>query len=374
MRRGLGYRRYKLDDGRKSFHRKAYFCAKRNIPLSHPTVAVVILNYNGKEYLERFLPSVIRSTYPHLEVVVADNRSTDDSVSFLRTRYPDVRILENPANEGFAKGYNTALAQISADISVLLNSDVEVEPGWIEPVAALMAADGRIAACQPKILDWNAPDRFEYAGASGGWIDSLGYPFSRGRVFDTCESDTGQYDDTAPVFWATGAAMFVRTAVFLAHGGFDPYFFAHQEEIDLCWRMQLSGYRIFACPASVVRHVGGGTLPQSHPRKTFLNFRNNHIMLWKNLPMWVRLWKTPIRFALDAVSAWKSLLTGNPGYFLAIAKAHAAFLAWLLRHRGQALMPIRRDGRLEGLYRGNLIWDYFVRHRRTFAEIVGRRG
>jgi len=250
-----------------------------------PSVAVVILNYNGRTYLERFLPSVLRSTYPRLEVVVADNRSTDGSLDFLRTQHPSVRILANPSNEGFAQGYNTALAQVSAEISVLLNSDVEVEPGWIEPVVALMAGDERIAACQPKILDWNAPDRFEYAGAAGGWIDSFGYPFSRGRVFDTCERDTGQYDDPAPVFWATGAAMFVRTAVFLAHGGFDPYFFAHQEEIDLCWRLQRAGYRIYACPASVVRHVGGGTLPQGNPRKTYLNFRNNLVMLWKNLPL-----------------------------------------------------------------------------------------
>lgn len=342
--------------------------------MSLPSVAVVILNYNGKGYLERFLPSVLRSTYPNLEVVVADNRSTDDSVAFLRAHHPGVRILENPDNEGFAKGYNTAMSQVSADISVLLNSDVEVEPGWIEPVVALMAADGRIAACQPKILDWNAPDRFEYAGAAGGWIDSLGYPFSRGRVFDTCEPDTGQYDATAPVFWATGAAMFVRTDIFRAHGGFDPFFFAHQEEIDLCWRMQLSGYRIFACPASVVRHVGGGTLPQGNPRKTFLNFRNNLVMLWKNLPTRERLWKIPFRFVLDAVSAWKNLLSGHPDFFMAIAKAHAAFLGWLLRHRGDALMPVRRDGALEGRYPGNLIWDYFIRNRRTFLEIVGRRG
>ncbi len=336
-----------------------------------PSVAVVILNYNGRDYLERFLPSVLRSTYPRLEVVVADNRSTDGSLDFLRARHPSVRILENPANQGFAQGYNTALAQVTADVSVLLNSDVEVEPGWIEPVVALMATDERIAACQPKILDWNAPDRFEYAGAAGGWIDSFGYPFSRGRVFDTCERDTGQYDDPAPVFWATGAAMFVRTAVFLAHGGFDPYFFAHQEEIDLCWRLQRAGYRIYACPASVVRHVGGGTLPQGNPRKTYLNFRNNLVMLWKNLPLRERWWRIPARLALDAVSAWKNLLTGHPDYFTAVARAHASLFAWALRHRRQALMPIRREGPLDGRYRGCLVWDYFIRGRRTFREIVG---
>ncbi len=339
-----------------------------------PSVSVVILNYNGKAYLERFLPSVLKSTYPNLEVVVADNASTDGSVGFLELNHPAVRILQNPSNEGFAKGYNTALSQVSAEISVLLNSDVEVEPGWIEPVVELMASDGRIAACQPKILDWNAPDRFEYAGASGGWIDSLGYPFSRGRVFDNCERDEGQYDTAVPIFWATGAAMFVRTAVFKAHGGFDPFFFAHQEEIDLCWRMQLSGHLILACPASVVRHVGGGTLPQGNPRKTFLNFRNNLVMLWKNLPTKESLWKLPLRFALDAVSAWKNLLAGNPGYFMAIARAHAAFLGWLIQHRQGALMPVRRDGMLHGLYKGSLIWDFFIRQKRTFREIVGQGG
>lgn len=336
-----------------------------------PLVAIVILNYNGRGYLQRFLPSVKASTWPNLQIVVADNASTDDSLSFLIEHHPDVRIIRNSSNEGFARGYNTALQHVEADIFVLLNSDVEVDPGWIEPVVAMMSADQQIAACQPKILDWNHRDRFEYAGAAGGWIDAFGYPFCRGRIFDVCETDRGQYDHPRPVFWASGAAMFIRRTVYLKEGGFDPFFFAHQEEIDLCWRIQLTGMRIMSCPSSVVYHVGGGTLPQGNPRKTFLNFRNNLIMLWKNLPWSEKCWKLPVRFALDALSAWKNLLSGNPGYFMAVSKAHVAFLRWLVNRPQGVRMPSDRTGRPEGIWHGNLIWQHFILGRSKFSEIVG---
>lgn len=339
-----------------------------------PHVAVVILNYNGRDYLERFLPSVKASLYPNLEVIVADNASTDDSVEYLESAHPDVKLLHNPTNEGFAKGYNSALAQVDAEISVLLNSDVEVEPGWIDPVVGLLQSDPTIAACQPKIRDWNRRDRFEYAGAAGGFIDRYGYPFCRGRIFDVCERDDGQYDDSRPVFWATGAALFVRTRVFKELGGFDPFFFAHQEEIDLCWRMQHAGYTVWACPKSVVYHVGGGTLPQSSPRKTFLNFRNNLVMLWKNLGDGERLWKIPFRFALDALSAWKNLFSGQPGYFMAVVGAHAGFLEWLLLKRGESLFPARKRKGLQGLYEGNVIWMHFAKGKDRFSEILGVKG
>lgn len=339
-----------------------------------PQVAVVILNYNGRDYLERFLPSVKRSLYPNLRIFVADNASTDDSISFLKEAHPDVGILLNPTNEGFAKGYNSALARVDAEISVLLNSDVEVEPGWIDPVVELFRNDPRIAACQPKVLDWNRRDRFEYAGGAGGYIDRYGYPFCRGRIFDVCEKDVGQYDDPRPVFWATGAAMFVRTELFRRFGGFDPFFFAHQEEIDLCWRLQHAGYTVWVCPESVVYHVGGGTLPQSNPRKTFLNFRNNLVMLWKNLGDWERLWKLPFRFALDALSAWKNLFSGQPAYFKAVVNAHAGFLGWLLFRRRESPFPATKRGGLQGLYGGNVIWMHFGRGMDRFSEILGGKG
>ena len=339
-----------------------------------PQVAVIILNYNGRDYLERFLPSVKRSIYPDLRIFVADNASTDDSVDFLKASHPDVRILHNPTNEGFAKGYNSALARVDAEISVLLNSDVEVDPGWIGPVVEMFQSKPGMAAAQPKILDWNHRDRFEYAGAAGGFIDRYGYPFCRGRVFDVCEKDSGQYDEAMPVFWATGAAMFVRTRVFRELGGFDPFFFAHQEEIDLCWRMQHAGHEVWACPKSVVYHVGGGTLPQSNPRKTFLNFRNNLVMLWKNLGDWERLWKLPFRFALDALSAWKNLFSGQPSYFKAVVKAHAGFLGWLLFRRRESPFPAMKRGGLQGLYGGNVIWMHFGRGKDRFSEILGDKG
>lgn len=321
--------------------------------------------------MQQFLPSVMSSTYPHLRVIVADNASTDDSVSFLKTNYPQIDIIINATNEGFAKGYNTALKQVQADYFVLLNSDIEVTPRWIEPVIQLMENDKSIAACQPKLLAWHDKTRFEYAGASGGWIDAYGYPFSRGRVFDVCEEDNGQYDDVQPVFWASGAAFFVRSAVFNELKGFDEFFFAHQEEIDLCWRMQLAGYKIYACPQSVVYHVGGGTLPKGNSRKTFLNYRNNLIMLYKNWGWSEKIWKLPIRVGLDAVSAWKALLGGDSGYWTAVLKAHIVFIKWVFFQQGQSNFPAVMKGKPSGVCSKNIVWQYFINKKRTFKEIIG---
>ncbi|GAC1400070.1 MAG: glycosyltransferase family 2 protein [Sediminibacterium sp.] len=341
--------------------------------LSKPSVAIVILNYNGRNYLERFLPSVLASTYTNKQVIVADNASTDDSVEWVKRSFPSVTILQHPANEGFAGGYNRALALVQADYYVLLNSDVAVTPGWMEPIIALMEQDGSIAACQPKLLSYNDPDLFEYAGAAGGWIDLLGYPFSRGRIFDVCEKDEGQYNAAAPIFWASGAAMFVRAALYHDLGGLDASFFAHQEEIDLCWRMQLAGYRIMACPQSVVYHVGAGTLPRGG-RKVYLNFRNNLVMLCKNLPWYEKLWKIPVRFCLDAVSAWKGLLTGDKDFFMAIFKAHMAVLKRGFRlGNSQPKQPGKPLQQLQGVYGGVLVWQYFVRHRTRFQEIIKKK-
>ena len=335
-----------------------------------PSVAIVILNWNGRKFLEKFLPSVMASVYASKKIIVADNASTDDSIHFLEENYPQVSIIQNSSNEGFAKGYNTALKQVTADYYVLLNSDVEVTPGWIEPVIELMERDVGIAACQPKILAYDKKDQFEYAGSSGGWLDNFGYPFLRGRVFDDCEIDTGQYDDVQPCFWASGAAFFVRSSVYHELGGLDEFFFAHQEEIDFCWRAQLAGYKIFVQPASVVYHVGGGTLAKGSNRKAFLNFRNNLIMLAKNLPLAAAGWKLPFRMLLDVLSALRGLLGGNGGYFFAVWKAHVHFVGWLLLNKKQSVFPVKKDGKLSGWYNGSVVWAYFIRKKKTFSEII----
>ncbi len=338
-----------------------------------PAVAIVILNWNGRSFLQKFLPAVVNSSYRNKRIVVADNASSDDSVDFLRKFYPGVSILINTSNEGFAKGYNTALKQVEAEYYVLLNSDVEVTPGWLEPVISLMETDKKIAACQPKVLSYNNKGQFEYAGAAGGWIDNYGYPFARGRVFDLCEIDHGQYDDARDCFWATGAALFVRARVYHEIGGLDEYFFAHQEEIDLCWRMQLSGYRVMVQPGSVVYHVGGGTLPAGNSYKTFLNFRNGLIMLYKNLPLDKRIGKLYIRLFLDVVAAWKGILTGDWGYFIAIARAHLHFLLWVLFHQKRSLFPRQKSSAVSGWYTGSIVWDYFIKKKKTFSEIINSK-
>lgn len=338
-----------------------------------PTVAIVILNWNGKHYLQQFLLSVLKTSYINVEIIVADNASTDGSVTWLQELNPAVRIIELAQNFGFAKGYNEALKQVKADYYVLLNSDVEVQPGWVEPVIELMEADTKIGACQPKILMERNRALFEYAGAAGGWIDGLGIPFARGRVFDVCEEDRGQYDDIAPIFWASGAAMFVRASVYNNCGGLDEYFFAHMEEIDLCWRMQLAGYSVMVCPQSVVYHVGGGTLPKGNKRKIYLNFRNNLIMLFKNLPRQQLVWKLPLRLSLDALAAWKSLFTGDTAYFMAVLKAHLGFIRWCLFKQKLSIRPVSKTGILQGWFNKSIAWAYFVQGKRKFSEIVGNK-
>lgn len=334
-------------------------------------VSVVIINFNGRKYLEQFIPSVLASTYPGMELIVADNASTDDSLDFLRTHYPSIRIIELKRNHGYAGGYNMALKEVKSEYYVLLNSDVEVTPGWIEPIIEMMDKDHTIGACQPKILSYQQKDQFEYSGGAGGWLDSLGYPFARGRIFDICEVDRGQYNEAEAIFWASGAALFVRAELFHKVKGFDTYFFAHMEEIDLCWRLQLLGYQIYACPSSEVYHIGGGTLPKGNERKVFLNFRNNMIMLAKNLPKRQSFWKIPLRILMDFTSAIKSLFAGQAVYFVAVWEAHAAFFKWLIFKRSSSVFPISRKGRISGWYPHCVAWKHFVEGKETFDEIVG---
>jgi GT2 family glycosyltransferase len=337
---------------------------------STPTAAIVILNWNGRHHLQQFLPSVMSSLESNCEVVIADNGSTDESVSFIAGNYPAIKVIRLEKNFGFAKGYNEALKQIKADYFVILNSDVEVQPNWIKPMIRLLENDLTIAACQPKILSWKNRNFFDYAGAAGGWLDKYGYPFAKGRIFDICEEDRGQYDRREPIFWASGAAMFVRASIFHEIGGFDDYFFAHQEEIDLCWRMQLAGYKIYSCPESVVYHVGGGTLPRGNTKKTYLNFRNNQIMLYKNFPWSQKWWKIPYRIFLDNISAWKGLLAGEGGYFIAIVRAHLSFIKWILFFRKKSRFPQNRTGKLQGFYGHNLVWQHFIKKKKYFSQII----
>ena len=334
-----------------------------------PRVAIVILNYNGVHHLRSFLPSVMATQYEHLEIVVADNGSTDNSIDVIKNEFAQVTLITHPKNEGFAGGYNWALKQVKADYYVLLNSDVEVDPHWIDPMVALLEANATIGACQPKVLSFSEKDSFEYAGAAGGWIDALGYPFSKGRVFDVCEKDHGQYDQSGPIFWATGAAMMIRSNLFHQLNGFDDQFFAHQEEIDLCWRMQLLGFHLYACPNAKVFHVGAGTLPRGG-RKVFLNFRNNLIMLTKNLPVQELIWKIPCRFALDAISAWKGLFSGDFSFFRAIVAAHFGYFSHILSGKLKRSKSPKTMKSLDGVYNGSLVWDYFIKNKQHFNKIV----
>ena len=292
-------------------------------------ISVVILNWNGSAMLQRFLPSVIRYS-EEAEIIVADNGSTDHSIDLLQEKFPSVRILPFRENYGFAEGYNRAIQQIETPYVLLLNDDVEVTPHWLQPLLAFMNHHPEVAACQPKILSETQRELFEYAGACGGFIDHLGYPYCRGRIFNHVEKDRGQYDHVCPIFWATGAALLVRTDVYRKEGGLDKRFFAHMEEIDFCWRLRSRNYGIYCIPQSTVYHVGGGTLPKSHPRKTFLNFRNNLLMLYKNLPE-ERLNSTlRIRYLLDLVAALKMLLSGQVKESMAIVKALRTFFK--IRH------------------------------------------
>ena len=330
--------------------------------------AVVILNYNGRKFLEQFLPNLIANCDPSLsEVIVADNASTDDSVVFMREHFLDIRLIINDSNGGFATGYNLALRQIEAEYYVLLNSDIEVAQRWIEPVIELMDADPTIAACQPKILSYYHREQFEYAGACGGFIDKYGYPFCRGRVFQNLETDEGQYDTPLEVFWATGACMFVRAELYHQIGGLDDSFFAHMEEIDLCWRLKNAGYKVYCCPQSEVYHIGGGTLPKNSPRKTYLNFRNNLSLLVKNLPDG-KVWPTiAYRIVLDWVAAMKFLCEGCFADFQMVFKAHLDFYG-----RMKSLKE-KRDGvkhkKVSCVYLRNIVFDSILRGKKKYSDL-----
>jgi len=334
-------------------------------------IAVIILNWNGRKYLERFLPTLIKCSNNEAEIIVADNASTDDSVSFMRQNFPQVRIILNSENAGFARGYNLALQQVTADYYILLNSDIEVTNNWILPIIELMESDPAIAACQPKIRSYLEPKKFEYAGAAGGFIDKYGYPFCRGRLFQSIEEDHGQYDDPCEVFWATGACMFVKAELFHRIGGLDEDFFAHMEEIDFCWRLKNSGYKIMYCPASTVFHIGGGTLPKVSWRKTYFNFRNNFFLLYKNLPDNLLYKVFMVRLLLDGIAAFKFLFQGGFKDFWAVTRAHISFYNTLGKLRVKR--SNNKQGSMRNVFGKNLVSQYYLNGKRRFSDLNPNR-
>lgn len=326
--------------------------------------AIVILNYNGENYLKEFLPTVISFSRGHT-IFVADNASTDSSLEVLSVFGDQIQVISLPKNVGFAEGYNQALTYVSEEEVILLNSDVLVTENWIEPSLRRLNSNANIVAVQPKIKSYHQNEVFEYAGAAGGFIDFLGYPFCRGRIFDSCETDSGQYEDALPIFWATGACMFIKKSAFTQIGGFDGRFFAHMEEIDLCWRWQRAGFNVFYEPKSSVYHVGGGTLSPDSPFKTYLNFRNNLAMLYKNVAPLALLPILFARLSLDGIAGIRLLLQGKPKLTWAIIQAHGGFY--------KLLPSLNRSGnyniKLNTIYRKSILWEYFVHKKRTFNQI-----
>ncbi len=333
--------------------------------------AIVILNWNGAKMLRRFLPNVLDFSRDEAVIYVADNASTDNSLEVLKTHFSEVRLVLLDKNWGFAEGYNRALRQVEAEYYVLLNSDVEVSHHWLTPLIEFMDNHPDVAACQPKLLSENDRDKFEYAGASGGFIDRYGYPFCRGRMFDTVENDDGQYDYATEILWATGACMVVRADDFMQAGGFDTRFFAHSEEIDLCWRLRLAGKKIYCIPDSFVYHIGGGTLPKNNPMKTYLNFRNNLTMLYKNLPENDLRRVMSVRFLLDYVAAFQALLSGRIGDFCAILKGRKAFRKWMPEYKKvrEQIQAMRKIDNVTGIYGRSILWQYYVKRHRKYSEL-----
>lgn len=337
--------------------------------------SIVILNWNGSEYLKKFLPVLIQNTQiPDVEIVVADNASTDDSLSVLAQKFLAVKTIALEENYGFAEGYNKALFRLEADYFVLLNSDVEVTENWLQPLLDYMQKHEHVAACQPKIKSYHQKEYFEYAGASGGYIDKFGYPFCRGRVLGKLEKDEGQYDDVTNVFWATGACLLIRSDVFWKTGGLDAGFFAHMEEIDLCWRLRSRGYELVCIPQSAVYHVGGGTLNAESPYKTYLNYRNNLLMLYKNLPSETLKKTMFVRYFLDYLSAFHFVLTG---------RFRNAFNVFKARHDYKKMRPKYEDKRKENIqhtinakileiYSKNIIFQYYFRGKNTYKKLLGK--
>ena len=327
-------------------------------------LAIIILNWNGKNLLEKFLPFLVKYS-SQATIYLADNASTDSSISYVETEFPTVKIIKNTENFGYAKGYNQALKQVNEKYLCLINSDIEVTENWLRPIIELFESDGKIGLIQPKILDYKNKAKFEYAGAGGGFIDQLGFPFCRGRIFDTLESDQNQYNDTTPIFWASGACLFIKNEVFKELNGFDENFFAHQEEIDLCWRAFNKNIKTYYCGTSTVYHVGGATLDASNPKKTFLNYRNSLIMLYKNLPQKGRFSILFKRLCYDGVSGVRLMLQLKPLHCFAIVRSHFAYYAMISKYKNLQ----NTQNKSNYYYTKDIVKDYFIDKKKFFNKI-----
>lgn len=337
--------------------------------MEYPLVSVIILNYNGQQWLEQFLPFCMQTTYPNVQWILADNASTDNSVNYVKTHFPNIEIVLFETNKGFAMGNNDAIKYCKGEYVVLLNSDVEVTPSWLEPLIQRIESNPNIAAVQPKVLSYYQRTHFEYAGACGGFLDKFGVPFCRGRIFDYCEEDKGQYNTAIPIFWATGACMLFRKNVWENIQGLDNDFFAHMEEIDWCWRAQLAGYEIWCEPNSIIYHVGGGTLPMQNPRKIYLNFRNSLLMLYKNLPpqqLWITIFK---RLLLDGLAGLQYLLKGKIKFVLMIILAHWYFFTKVRRYKKKRNFVQSLKKNEVKLVPINIVFKRFIQGKKTYSSL-----
>ena len=337
---------------------------------NYPSVAIAILNWNGRHFLEKLLPALSHLTYPNYNIYVIDNNSSDDSVDYINSNFPSVKTIALDDNYGFATGYNKGLWGIKEEYYLVMNSDVETEPGFIEPLVLLMENDEKIAVCQPKIRSLLNKKMFEHAGAAGGMIDVLGYPFCRGRVFETVEEDNGQYNDPLHIFWATGTCCLIRRKAYWQSGGMYGYYFMHMEEIDLCWRFNSLGWKVIYCPQSVIYHLGGGSLSYQSPRKTYFNFRNNLIMFWRNSPWYINAWLLPLRTLMDAAAALQFALQKKQQHSLAITKAYGGFFKWLLSFEKDSPKKKLSLFKAPGAVEMSIVWKYFIGKKKTYGDLT----
>lgn len=338
-----------------------------------PSIGIAILNWNGRHFLQTLLPMLQQLSYPAYTIYVIDNNSTDDSVAFLNAHFPDVKAVLLDNNYGFAKGYNLGLAAIEEDYYLMLNSDVEVEKDFLQPLVELMETDAAIAICQPKVLALRNKAYFEHAGAAGGMIDMLGYPLCRGRVFDTVEKDTGQYNNTQQIFWATGTCCLIRKTAYQQIGGMYGYYFMHMEEIDMCWRLNSMGYKIMYCPQSTIYHLGGGSLPYQSATKTFYNFRNNIIMCYRNSPWYINCWLLPLRLLMDTAAAVQFAIDGNSTSTKAVGRAYFSFFKWLMSKEKQTANVRKSLLSLPGVIRKSIVWQYYILKKKTIEDITNSK-
>lgn len=338
-----------------------------------PSVGIAILNWNGRHFLQILLPMLQQLSYPNYTVYVIDNSSTDDSLPFLRTHYPGVKVVPLAGNYGFAKGYNLGFAAVKEDYYLMMNSDVEVGKDFLQPMVDLMESDTQIAICQPKVLSLRNKEIFEHAGAGGGLMDMLGYPFCRGRIFDTVEKDHGQYNDVKQVFWATGTCCLIRKAAYWQVSGMYDYYFMHMEEIDMCWRMNSAGYKVMYCPQAVIYHLGGGSLPYQSAAKTYYNFRNNIIMCYRNSPWTTRCWLLPLRLLMDIAAALRFAIDRNNTSAQAVGRAYVHFIKWLFSTEKQTDAIKRPLTGLPGVIKKSIVWQYYILKRKHYEEIINKK-